>query len=133
MINKATLLARIGKKDHKELKNGSMMATLYVATSRKYKDSKGDAQEITVWHNVNFFNKLAEIVIKYAHVGELVYIEGEISNKQITQGEKQGQWAYSITGSEIKFIPSGKKKAAESDHKKKELQKDDFEDDMIPF
>jgi single-strand DNA-binding protein len=133
MINKATLLARIGKKDSKELKNGIMMATLYVATSRKYKDSKGESQETTVWHNVNFFNKLAEIVNKYAHVGDLVYIEGEINNKQITTGEKQGQWAYSVTGNEIKFLPTGRKKSDESKADKKVIDETSFNDDMIPF
>lgn len=128
MINKATLMGRIGKKDTKELKNGGSMTNLYLATSRKYTDSKGDQQVITVWHNVNFFNKLADVVKKYAHVGDLVYIEGEINNKQMVNGDNPGQWHYSVTGSEIKFIPTGKKKTEESNN-----SQENFEDNDIPF
>lgn len=135
MINKATLLGRIGKKDTKEIKNGSTMTNLYIATSRKYKDSQGDSQVVTTWHNVNFFNKLSDIVSKYAHVGEMVYIEGEINNKQITKGEREGQWVYSVTGNEIKFIPTNKKKSDSDDPKPqdKSLPEAEFHDDMIPF
>lgn len=147
MINEATLIGRIGKKDIRELKNGTEMATLYLATNRKWLDSSGVQQEQTVWHNVNFFNKLADIVKKYAHVGNLVYIKGEINHKQITKGEREGQWAYSITGSQLKLLPSGTKKAADNttnenpDHEavipskttKKFVEDYDDLNDTIPF
>jgi single-strand DNA-binding protein len=110
MINEATLIGRIGKKDIRPLKNGTEVATLYIATSKKWLDANGNQTEQTTWHNVNFFNKLADIVKRYAHVGGLVYIKGEINNKQIEKGERQGQWAYSVTGSQIKLLPSSTKK-----------------------
>lgn len=140
MINEATLVGRIGKKDTRVLKNGGDMTTLYIATTRKYADSNGDKQEVTTWHNVNFFNKLSEIANKYAHVGDLVWVRGEISNKKIEHGEKAGQWLYAITGSAIQLLPSGKKKDAESkpsQEKKAPVKKDDvydeFDDSSIPF
>lgn len=133
MINEATLIGRIGKKDSKTLKNGSEMALLSIATSRKWIDGNGQQQENTTWHNVNFFNKLAEIVNKYAEVGGLVYIKGEINNKQITSGEREGQWAYSITGNQIKLIPTGAKKDKESKPDKKQDDLDEFDDDSITF
>ncbi|KTD02653.1 single-stranded DNA-binding protein [Legionella feeleii] len=112
MINEATLIGRVGKKDVRPLKNGTDMATIYLATSKHWIDKSGEKQEQTVWHNVNFFDKLADIVNKYAHVGNLVYIKGEINHKQIKEGEKAGQWAYSITANQIKILPSGAKKDA---------------------
>ena len=111
MINEATLIGRIGKKDIRDLKNGTEMATLYMATAKKWVDTDGVMQEKTVWHNVNFFGKLPEIIKKYAHVGDLVYIRGEINHKQIVDGDKKGQWSYSITGSQIKFLSSSKRSA----------------------
>ena len=109
MINEATLIGRVGKKDIRTLKNGSEMATLYLATSNQWTDKSGVKQEQTTWHNVNFFDKLSEIVNKYAHVGNLVYIKGQINHKQIPEGEKKGQWSYSITANQIKLLPSNKK------------------------
>lgn len=134
MINKATLLGRIGKKDFKDLKNGGHMCTLSIATSRKYMDSSGQRQEQTTWHNVNYFNKLAEIANKYANVGDLIYIEGEICNKKIEDGSGGFKFIYSITGSEMQFIPTGKKKEEAVAEPAKTAQWDDGADNSdIPF
>jgi single-strand DNA-binding protein len=108
MINKVTLLGRVGKKDYKPTRNGSFLCNVSVATSRKYLDSQASQREVTTWHNVNFFNKLADIANKYLHVGDLVYIEGEISNRKIEENGVN-RIIHSILGNEIKFIPTGKK------------------------
>jgi len=135
MINRATLLGRIGKKDFKDLKNGGHMCALSIATSRKYIDSQGQTQEQTTWHNVNFFNKLAEVGNKYAHVGDLIYVEGEISNKKIDDGSGGTKYVYSIVGSQMQFIPTGKKREDQAQESPaKAAQWDDGQDDgSIPF
>lgn len=139
MINKATLVGRVGKKDVKTLSNGNQLTVISLATSRKYKDSSGEKQEITTWHNINCFSKLAEIAEKYVHVGDLIYVEGEINNKKIESGERAGNWVYSLTASDIKFLLSGTKKEGQSNNAqtKKATSKppaQDFDDsDEIPF
>lgn len=132
MINYAMLLGRVGKKDNRTLKNGSEMTSLSIATSRKYKDSTGSSQEQTTWHNVSCFSKLAEVANKYVHVGDLIFVQGEIQHKKIEQGERAGQYAYSVHANEIKFVPSGKKQDSES-KPNKEKSYNQFEDDTIPF
>jgi single-strand DNA-binding protein len=133
MINKVTLLGRIGKKVYKPTRNGSNICTLSLVTNRKYIDSKGQPTEITTWHIVNFFNKIAEIVEKYANVGDLIYIEGEISNKKIEEDGKN-RIIHSIIGNEVKFLPNMKKdsviKPEESHGQEIPLHMDDQE---IPF
>lgn len=136
MIGEATLLGRVGKKEHKEVKNGVHMTTLSIATNRKYIDAKGQHQEITNWHNVNFFNKLAEIANSYAHVGDVIWIRGEISNKKIEDGQGNSRWVYSITGQKIQLIPQGKKTEHANDtppahHSNDNL--DEFSDSEVPF
>ena len=69
MINEAILVGHVGKKDTKTLKNGTEFTMLSVATTTRYVDSKGEKQQRTTWHNINCFNKLAEIAAKYVHVG----------------------------------------------------------------
>ena len=108
MINKVTLLGRIGKKDHKATRNGSFLCHLSIATERKHIDSHGNTVKNVTWHNVNFFNKLADVVNKYTNVGDLIYIEGEINNKKIEENGVN-RMIHSITGNVAKFIPTGRK------------------------
>jgi single-strand DNA-binding protein len=141
MINEATLIGRVGKKDMRTLKNGSNMATLSLATTNQWVDKSGTKQVQTVWHNVNFFDKLADIANKYAHVGDLVYVRGQINHKEIPDGEKKGQWTYSITAKEIKLLPNAKKeKEAETQYSRgtinlAQAKMNIYEDlnDQIPF
>ena len=134
MINYAILLGRVGKKDNKILKNGSEVTVISLATSKRYKDSSGQQQEQTTWHNVSCFSKLAEIANKYVHVGDLVFVQGEIQNKKIENGEKAGQYIYSVHANEVKFIPVGKKDSGESkNNQKKSLDGFDFPDNEVPY
>ncbi len=137
MINEAILVGNVGKKDTKTLKNGTDVTILSIATTTKYMDSSGERQTRTTWHNINCFSKLSEIASKYVHVGDLIYIRGEINNKKIEQGERAGQYMYSITAQDIRFLPGGKKKEADAPEKKAAPKKpvvdyDDF-DDQVPF
>ena len=45
---------------------------------------------------------------KYVHVGDLVFVQGEIQNKKVESGERAGQYIYSLHANDIKFIPKGK-------------------------
>ena len=139
MINEAILVGHVGKKDTKTLNNGGEITVISMATTTKYKDSSGEKQTRTTWHNINCFSKLAEIAAKYVHVGDIIYVHGEINNKKIETGERAGQYIYSVTAQDIKFLPGGKKKDAESkpsQEKKAPVKKDEIYDefdDSIPF
>lgn len=133
MINHAILLGRVGKKENKQLRNGGELTVLSIATSKKYKDSTGASQEQTTWHIVSCFSKLAEIANKYVHVGDLVFVQGEIQNKKIEKGDKIGQYMHSIHANDIKFIPNGKKHSEESKPYQKNSDEFDFNSEDIPF
>lgn len=139
MFNEAFLLGRVGKKDCKATKLGGAMTSLALATSRKHIDENGERKEFTTWHNVYFFSKLAEVVQQYAHVGDVVFVRGEISNRKIESGDRAGQWVYSVIGNEIKFIPSSKKRenvgetTAENYAKFKGVSVSEFNDEDVPF
>ncbi len=108
MINKAQLMGRVGKKDHRFTQNGKEMTMISMATSRKWMDSQGQQQENTTWHNVHFFNKLADITNKYLNIGDLVYVEGEIQNKKVMIDNSE-KWMYSVTANEVKLLPQAKR------------------------
>lgn len=134
MINEAILVGHVGKKDTKTLSNGGEITVISLATTTKYKDSSGEKQVRTTWHNINCFSKLAEIAAKYVHVGDSIYVRGEINNKKIEQGERAGQYIYSVTAQDIKFLTTAKKKETETKPaQKKASHYNDFEDSEIPF
>jgi len=107
MIAKAILLGRIGFKKTGSTREGVPIVTLSIATNKVYKTTKGEKKESTSWHTVNCFSKLADIAGKYANVGNLIYIEGNI-NSQKTEKEGAEKWVYSVTASEIKLLPNAK-------------------------
>ena len=135
MINKAVIMGRIGNKDVKTTKGGKNMTSLSLATNRKYLDAQGAQHDITTWHTVYFFNKIADIADKYTEVGDLVYIEGEISNRKI-EDDNGTRWIYSINGSEIKLLPNKRDKsnvpAAEPRQSGRDNAPYDLDED-IPF
>lgn len=136
MINKAVLLGHIGKKETKTTKNGSNLTVMSIATRKKWKDQAGEPKEKTTWHIVNCFGKLADIASKYVAVGNLIYIEGEINYDKIENELGEGKYYYSVTASELKLLPSGKKENKESiGNQKPDLNNlyGNFEDDPIPF
>jgi single-strand DNA-binding protein len=129
MINEATLIGRIGAKKVKPTKNGEPMVTLSVVTTRNWKDSKGVKQEQNTWHNVNFFHKLSQVVNDNTQVGNLIYIKGEINNKQVNSGDKKGTWSYYITATHFRIIDS---KQEPTNYSSLEAFSE-FYDHLIPF
>lgn len=133
MINKVTLLGRIGKKVYKQTRNGSYMSLLSIKTCRRYIDSKGNPTQIDVWHSIHAYNKLSVVIEKGCNVGELIYLEGEIINKQIEENGQRRYISY-IVANEVTFLPNMKKedfiKPEESHGSDIPLHMDDEE---IPF
>ena len=105
MINKVTLIGRLGKDPElKYLDNGTAVTSFSIATSEKYKDKDGERQEKTEWHNIVFWQRLAEIAKEYLHKGSLVYIEGKIQTRQWEDKEGQTRYTTEIVGREMKML-----------------------------
>ena len=64
----------------KYLPSGHPVANLSVATSERYKDSKGADQEKTEWHRIVVFGKAAERAGKIRK-GQLVTLEGKLQTR----------------------------------------------------
>lgn len=134
MINYAMLLGRVGKKDVKQLKSGGELTVISLATNKKLKDANGTYQEHTTWHTVSCFSKLAEIAKNYVHVGDMVFVQGEIQHRKIEVGERAGQYSYSVHANEIKFVPGNKKEKVETKKSETNGNKSyEFADNELPF
>lgn len=89
MINRAILVGNIGKDVQFEDRGDYKQATTTLATSYKKTGAAGK-EDVTTWHNLYFYNKLAEVANLYLKKGSKVYIEGRIENK--SWQDESGQW-----------------------------------------
>lgn len=82
-INKVILVGRLGKDPEvRYIPNGGAVANLQVATSESWRDKQtGEIKELTEWHRVVLFGKLAEVAGEYLRKGAQVYIEGQLRTR----------------------------------------------------
>ncbi len=111
MLNRVTLIGRLGQDPTTQAVGNSTVTKFSVATSRKFKRKGSDTyEEDTQWHNVAAWEKLGEICQQYLVKGKQVYIEGEL--RYTTKGEGDDKKYYTeIRASEVKFLGDGGSKS----------------------
>ena len=90
-VNKVILVGNVGKDPEIRYVESRPIATFSLATTdRAYTTASGaQVPERTEWHRVLLWRKLAEVVEKYVHTGDKLYIEGELRSRSFT--DKQGR------------------------------------------
>lgn len=82
-LNKAMIIGNLGSDPEvRSTSSGTRVATLSVATSRRWTDREGEDQERTEWHRVVCWDRLAEICEQYLSKGDRIYVEGRIEYRQ---------------------------------------------------
>lgn len=83
-VNKVILIGNVGQ-DPKVTyyDGGNCVAQLSLATTEKGYTLQNGTQipDRTEWHNLIFRNRLGEIVEKYVHKGDKLYVEGKIRTR----------------------------------------------------
>lgn len=82
-INKVILIGNLGQDpDVRYMPNGGAVANFNLATSETWRSKQtGEMKELTEWHRVVVFGKLAEIAGEYLRKGSQVYIEGQLRTR----------------------------------------------------
>ncbi len=91
-LNKVMLIGNVGKDpDVRYVSEGVCTATLNLATSTPGYTLPNGTQvpERTEWHRILFWRRLAEVVERYVHKGDKLYVEGQIRTRSYT--DKQGK------------------------------------------
>jgi len=94
-VNKVILLGNVGKDpDVKYFDSGQAVATFSIATTeRGYTLPNGtQVPERTDWHNIVASNRIAQVVDKYVHKGDKLYIEGKLRTR--SYNDKAGAQRY---------------------------------------
>jgi len=92
---------------------GQMVATFSVATNRFWKDTNGNQNEETEYHDVVAWGKLAEICQSYLKTGTAIYIEGRLKTRSWEGQDGNKRYKTEIILSDLNII-SRKKDSDES-------------------
>ena len=105
-VNKVILLGNLGADPEvRYMTNGDAVANIRLATTESWKDKNtGEKKEITEWHRVVFYRRLAEIVEKYLKKGSAVYIEGRIRTRKWLDKEGQERYTTEIEANEMQML-----------------------------
>lgn len=104
-VNKVILVGNLGADPEvRHTATGDAVCTLSLATTEKYKDKTGTQQEVTEWHRVAMFRRLAEIAGEYLRKGSSVYVEGRLKTRKWQDKNGQDRYTTEIEASEMKML-----------------------------
>ncbi|MCS7317568.1 MAG: single-stranded DNA-binding protein [Candidatus Dojkabacteria bacterium] len=97
----------------KKTNSGVSVCTFGIATNTTWKSKDGSIQERTEYHNLIAFNKLAEICAKVLSVGMLIWAEGEIRSRVLTDESGKKVYRVEIKLNDITVLDNKKSKKLE--------------------
>ena len=83
-VNKVILIGNVGvEPEVRYYDSGQAVATMRLATTERGYTMQNGTQvpDRTEWHNVVVWNRLAQVVEKYVHKGDKLYIEGKLRSR----------------------------------------------------
>ena len=107
-INKVILVGNLGRDPEvRYTPDNNAITNISVATTDRYKDKHtGEQKEITEWHRVVFFNRLAEIAGEYLKKGSQVYIEGRLRTRKWTDQSSVDKYTTEIIADQMRMLSS---------------------------
>jgi single-strand DNA-binding protein len=105
-VNKVILLGRLGQDpDVRTTASGTQIANLSIATNELGRaDDQGNRQDVTEWHRVILFGRMAETAAQYLSKGSQLYIEGRLQTRKWQDQSGQDRYSTEIVGNEMQFI-----------------------------
>ena len=107
-INKVILVGNLGRDPEvRYTPDNNAITNISIATTDRYKDKNtGEQKEITEWHRVVFFNRLAEIAGEYLKKGSQVYIEGRLRTRKWTDQSGVDKYTTEIIADQMQMLGS---------------------------
>ena len=100
--NKVQLIGNLGSDPEIiNLESGKTLAKFTLATNEKIKNSEGEKQTDTQWHNIVAWGKTAEIIEKYVHKGKEIALEGKLTHRRYEDKDGNERHKTEIACSEI--------------------------------
>lgn len=105
-VNMVVIVGNLGRDPEiRYLPSGDAIANIAVATSYKSKDKNtGEQKELTEWHRISFFGRLAEIVGQYLKKGSSVYVQGRLQTRKYTDKDGVEKYATDIIAENMQML-----------------------------
>ena len=137
-INKVIIVGHLGNDpEMRSMPNGEAVANISVATSEAWTDKNtGERREVTEWHRIVFYRKLAEICGQYLKKGAQGYIEGRLRTRKWQDQNGQDRYTTEIQGDVMQMLGTRPQSADGANNPQPMPQQDasvNAFDDSIPF
>ena len=105
-VNKVILVGNLGADpEMRYLPSGDAVANIRLATTDRYKDKQtGEFKEMTEWHRVAFFGRVAEIVGEYLKKGSSIYVEGRLRTRKYQGQDGQERYSTEIVADQMQML-----------------------------
>lgn len=105
-VNKVIIVGNLGRDPEvRYMPSGDAIANIAVATSYRTNDrNTGEQKELTEWHRISFFGRLAEIVGQYLKKGSSVYVEGRLQTRKYTDKDGVEKYATDIIAENMQML-----------------------------
>ena len=147
-VNRVIIIGHLGNDPEiRTMPNGEAVANISVATSESWMDKNtGERREVTEWHRIVIYRKLAEIAAQYLHKGSQVYIEGRLKTRKWQDNNGQDRYSTEIQCDNLQMLGGRNQDAAQNQPPKQQDKQQkaqskpqqseppvDAFDDNIPF
>lgn len=107
-VNKVIIVGNLGRDpETRYMPNGEAVTNIAVATTESWKDkTSGEKKELTEWHRITFYRKLAEIAGQYLKKGSQIYIEGRLQTRKWTDKENVERYTTEIVADSMQMLGS---------------------------
>lgn len=104
-INRIYLLGYTGKDPEvRTFENGNRIASFSLATTKRYTDRNGEVQQQTMWHNIQVSGNSVDFVQKYVKKGDLVFVEGELTERTYKSQEGEIKHVYEVRAASVQMV-----------------------------
>ena len=107
-VNKVIIVGNLGRDpETRYMPNGDAVTNIAVATTESWKDkNSGEKKELTEWHRITFYRRLAEVAGQYLKKGSQVYIEGRLQTRKWTDKENIERYTTEIIADTMQMLGS---------------------------
>ena len=135
MINSVVLIGRLTRDiEVRYTSNEKAIGNFTIAVQRTYKNENGETEADFI--NCTIFGKMAEVMQKYTHKGDLIGVDGRMQNRSYETKEGQKVNVTEVLVNNISFINIKKQEENPYKDMKVKVEADQniqYEESQLPF
>jgi single-strand DNA-binding protein len=117
-VNRVIIIGNLGREpETRYMPNGEAVTNIAVATTESWKDkSSGEKKEVTEWHRITFYRKLAEIAGQYLKKGSQIYVEGRLQTRKWQDKDGADRYTTEIIADTMQMLGNRNGGGGTADH-----------------